>query len=119
MKELRSFLGIAGYYKKYVQNFGMIAKPLTNLLKKGELYVWTSEIEASFQTLKKALIIAPVLALPDFTQVFEIETDAFDKDIGAVLQQNGIHWPLSAEHWEPRHMVCQLMRKNALQFLWL
>lgn len=89
VKELRSFLGMARYYRKYVKNFGIMAKPLTNLLKKGELYVWTSETESSFQALKSALITAPVLALPDFSKPFEIETDASDKGIGAVLQQMG------------------------------
>lgn len=86
VKDLRSFLGMAGYYRKYVKNFGLISKPLTNLLKKGEVYVWTSEAEASFQALKNNLISALVLALPDFTKTFELETDASDKGIGTVLQ---------------------------------
>lgn len=89
VKELRSFLGMAGYYRKYVKNFGLVSKPLTNLLKKGQVYVWTSDAETSFQTLKAALILAPVLALPDFAKPFELETDASDKGIGAVLQQEG------------------------------
>lgn len=89
VKELRSFLGMAGYYRKFVKNFGLLAKPLTHLLKKGEMYVWTSETEASFQTLKTALMTTPVLALPDFSKTFILETDAFDKGIDAVLQQDG------------------------------
>jgi hypothetical protein len=48
VKELRNFLGMAGYYRKFIKSFGLISKPLTNLLKKGELFVWTSEIEESF-----------------------------------------------------------------------
>ena len=59
---------MAGYYGKYVKNFGLLTKPLTNLLKKGVVYVWTSETEASFQALKTALVTAPVLALPDFSK---------------------------------------------------
>ena len=51
VKDLRSFLGMAGYYRKYVKNFGLMSKPLTNLLKKGVIYVWTSETEASFQAI--------------------------------------------------------------------
>ena len=62
---------------------------MTKLLKKGEVYVWTSKIEASFQALKNSLMNAPVLALPDFSKTFELETDASDKGIGAVLQQEG------------------------------
>lgn len=80
---------MVGYYRKYVKNFGLLAKPLTSLLKNGELYVWTSETESSFQTLKIALMTAPVLALPDFSKTFVLETDASDKAIGAVLQQDG------------------------------
>jgi hypothetical protein len=89
VKELRSFLGMAGYYRKFVNHFGAIAKPLINLLKKGVQYVWTSEHSASFQALQQALMIAPVLALPYFSKTFVIETDAFDKGIGAVFQQGG------------------------------
>ena len=59
------------------------------MLKKGTLFVWTSETEAAFQTLKKALISAPVLALPNFSLPFTIETDASAKGFGVVLQQQG------------------------------
>jgi hypothetical protein len=89
IKELRSFLGMTGYYRRFVSQFGLIAKPLTNLLKKGNLFVWTSETTKAFQTLKKALISAPVLALPNFVIPFVVEIDASAKGIGAVLQQQG------------------------------
>jgi hypothetical protein len=52
-KDLRSFLGMAGYYRRFVSQFGLISKPLTNLLKKGTLFIWTSETEAAFQALKR------------------------------------------------------------------
>ena len=80
---------MAGYYRRFVPNFGLISKPLTSLLKKGVLFLWTSVTESSFQALKQALITAPVLALPDFSQTFVVETDASAKEIGAVLQQQG------------------------------
>lgn len=57
---------MAGYYMRFVKNFGMTAKPLTELLKKEQLFIWTKLHEESFNTLKEALITAPVLALPDF-----------------------------------------------------
>jgi hypothetical protein len=86
---LRSFLGLAGYYRKIVKNFAIISKPLTNLLKKYEQFVWTSINEEAFVALKSALISDPVLALSDFTQQFIVETNTSDKGVGAVHQQNG------------------------------
>lgn len=82
-------MGLPGYYRKFVRNYGLISKPLTNLLKKHSLFVWTSETEQFFQALKTALITAPILALPDFSQPFCVETDACGVGIGAILSQNG------------------------------
>lgn len=86
-KELRSFLGLAGFYRKFVQHYGIISKPLTELLKKHSLFAWTTDHQTTFDTLKNALIIAPVLALPDFTLPLCIYTDACQTEVGAVLMQ--------------------------------
>lgn len=81
-------MGIAGYYRKFVKNFGVLSKPLTNLLRKGVEFQWTPEVHTFFESLKHALATAPVLALPDFNKTFVIETDASDSGIGAVLSQD-------------------------------
>jgi hypothetical protein len=80
---------LAGYFRKFVRHFGIISQPLTSLLKKGVLFVWTSIHDKAFHTLKQALTTAPVLALSDFSKPFILETDASDNWIGAVLMQDG------------------------------
>jgi hypothetical protein len=71
-----------------VRNYGILAKPLTSLLKQ-KVFQWTAEAKTVFDTLKTAMCSAPVLALPDFEQPFKIKTDAYDKGVGAILSQQG------------------------------
>lgn len=86
VKEVRSFLGLAGYYQRFVCNFGVIARPLFHFLKKGVPFLWTPPSETAFKVLKQQLISAPVLALPGFNQQFMVGIDACDLGVGAVLQ---------------------------------
>ena len=87
MSEIRSFLGLAGYYRKFVKDFSRIAIPLTQLTKKGTLYEWTKDRESAFQELKTRLVTAPVLVLPSGNEEFHIYSDASHKGLGCVLMQ--------------------------------
>jgi hypothetical protein len=87
---LRSFLGLASYYRKFIKNFVKMAAPLINLLKKSVgTYEWDGACDEAFETLKGILVKAPVLKLPDLDKDFEIHSDASDFAIGKVLVQEG------------------------------
>ena len=80
---------MAGYYRKFVQGFSKIALPMTKLLRKENKFVWSEECKESFQELKKRLITAPVLTIPNGEDDFVIYSDTSRKGLGCVLMQNG------------------------------
>jgi hypothetical protein len=89
VSEVRSFLVLDGYYKRYILNFSKIMKPITKLLKKGNKYVWSEACDESFKHLKKLLTTTPVLAQPDTTKPFDVYSDASSTGLGSVLMQEG------------------------------
>ncbi|XP_016164557.1 uncharacterized protein LOC107607085 [Arachis ipaensis] len=86
--EVRSFVGLARYYRRFIEGFSRIALPITKLTRKEVPFMWTSECEESFQTLKQKLTSAPVLILPELHEPFEVYCDASLKGLDCVLMQH-------------------------------
>ena len=86
-KELRQFLGLTNYYRRFVKDYAKMARPLFELVKKSVRFQWNALANESFESLKRCLINPPVLAFPDFHNQFILHTDASDTAIGAVLSQ--------------------------------
>lgn len=86
--ELRAFLGLTGYYRRFVQGYGVLTKPLTNILWLKQ-FAWSPATQIAFDKVKEAMTQTPVLALPNFQDTFTIETDACQDGIGAILMQHG------------------------------
>jgi hypothetical protein len=89
VKKVCSFVGLAGYYRRFIENFSKITKPLTSLLEKGADFSWTDERQKAFEELKKRLTTAPVLTLPDQSKRFTVYCDASRDGLGCVLMQEG------------------------------
>lgn len=103
VKEVRRFLGMVGWYRRFISNFAQIVAPISDLLKKNARAIkWTSEAEEAFNTLKIALTSAPILSMPDFSKPFQVQSDSSEKAVGAVLIQ----------HYDDReHVIAYMSQK--------
>jgi hypothetical protein len=89
VSEVLSFLGLAGYYRRFILNFSKVAEPITELLKKGNKYIWNDACDESFKVLKKLLATSPVSTQSNIAKLFDVYCDASDTRLGGVLMQEG------------------------------
>ncbi|GJT74615.1 reverse transcriptase domain-containing protein [Tanacetum coccineum] len=110
VKGVRSFLGHAGFYRRFIQDFSKIARPMTHLLEKETPFVFSKDCIDAFQTLKKKLTEAPILVVPDWNLPFELMCDASDFAIGAVLGQQKM------KHFQPIHYASKTMTEAQIHY---
>ena len=122
-RKIKRYLGMAGFYRKFVKNFSIIAEPLTRLLRKDHKMIWTEECQTAFERIKAVLQNYPVLKAPEFDKPFRITTDASDVGAGAVLLQDsesGIEKPVS--YFSRKFNRCQknysTIEKECLALVW-
>ncbi|WOG95777.1 hypothetical protein DCAR_0415105 [Daucus carota subsp. sativus] len=113
LKQLRGFLGLTGYYRRFIKDYGKICKPMTQLLKK-DAFHWDDAATAAFDKLKFIMTSPPVLALPDFNQPFLIETDASGQGMGAVLMQSGHPIAFASKAFSERTMQLSAYERELL-----
>lgn len=121
-KEIKPFLGLFGYYRKFIKNFAKLTKPLTHCLKKGMQIKHTAEFVESFETCKKIIMNDPILQHPDFSKTFNLTTDASNVAIGAVLSQGpiGKDLPVSfaSRTLNPAEINYSTIEKELLAIVW-
>ncbi|XP_052292019.1 uncharacterized protein LOC127900817 [Citrus sinensis] len=113
LKALRGFLGLTGYYRRFIKDYRKISRPLTDLLKKDN-FLWNHTAEEAFNNLKSAMCTAPVLAMPDFQKTFVLECDASGEGIGVVLSQKGRPISYLSKALSPKNLGLSAYEKEML-----
>ena len=116
VKEVRGFLGLTGYYRKFVRHYGTIAQPITALLK-ANAFVWTEEAKLAWDQLKQTMIEALVLALPNFNSTFVVDSDVSSTRIGAILSQKGRTLAYFSKVLSTKHQALLVYEKEMLAIL--
>lgn len=116
LKQLRGFLGLTGYYRRFIKGYGEIKRPLTKLLKK-EAFFWSEESTIAFEQLKTTMINAPVLALLDYSLPFMLKTDASGVGVGAMLMQQGRPLAFISKGLSPKHHGFSTYEKELLAII--
>ncbi|XP_022728798.1 uncharacterized protein LOC111284385 [Durio zibethinus] len=113
VKELTGFLGLTGYYRRFIKGYGLLAKPLTDLLTK-DAFKWDESTSESFTKLQIAMTTAPVLALLDFGKVFMVETNTSSLGVGAVLTQDGRSIAYFSKALSTKHQILSVYEKEMM-----
>ena len=116
--DVKSFLGLAGYYRKFVKNFSIRAKPIIELTKETFPFQWTFECKKAFQDLKDCLCSSPVLRYPDYTKEFVLTTDASNVGLGAILSQNDHPCYYSSRTLSKPELNYSTTEKELLAIVW-
>lgn len=117
LKGLRGFLGLAGYYRRFVAHFRIIAQPLHAMLEKDN-FIWTPQATDVFHQLKTAVTMAPILAMPDFTKPFNLKANASRLGIGAVLSQEKHPIAFLSKTFSTRNQILSVYDKEMLAILY-
>lgn len=122
LTEVQRFLGMCNYYRRYVQNFAKIAKPLHNLCRKDIPFIWNENCEIAFEQLKKLLTTSPILIFPNFGDTFIVTTDASDYAVGAVISQGNIPYDKPIQYFSktlgPAQIKYSTIEKELLAIVW-